>query len=142
LIEKVNAKDLRPSALSPVIPVITTAEKVKVTKELNEKAKEKAKRRLDRLQWEKMEAEKAKASGEKVSGEQPAAEEPKKVPKGLKKKTEPKSQKPLEFPVSARINNYGFLNLRKGLLEALDWHKGMALVVVKNPDGSVTIRKA
>jgi hypothetical protein len=30
----------------------------------------------------------------------------------------------------------------KGLLEALEWHKGMALKLEKNADGSVTVRKA
>jgi hypothetical protein len=61
-----------------------------------------------------------------------------------KAKPKPKKKEPpaLEFPVSARINNYGFIGVRKGLLAALDWHKGMALKIEKNPDGSVTVRKA
>jgi hypothetical protein len=32
--------------------------------------------------------------------------------------------------------------LERALLAALDWKVDMALVVVKNPDGSVTVKKA
>jgi hypothetical protein len=53
-----------------------------------------------------------------------------------------KSKPELTFPATIKINHYGFVNLRKQLLEALGWTKDMALVVVKNPDGSVTVRKA
>lgn len=70
---------------------------------------------------------------------QPAtAENPK---KGTKKAHEEKDS-PLTFPANIRINAYGFIGMRKALLEALSWHKGMALKIDKNPDGSVTIRKA
>ena len=79
-----------------------------------------------------------------VGAEQPEAEESKKEskkrpPKEAKKKKEPTA---LEFPVSARINDYGFIGLKKRLLEALGWHKGMALKIDKNADGSATVRKA
>jgi len=49
--------------------------------------------------------------------------------------------KPIKFPVDARINDYGFLNFRKPLLEALGWHKGMPVKISKNDDGSITVRK-
>lgn len=70
--------------------------------------------------------------------EEKKAEEPKKA------KPKPKKKEPaaLEFPVSARINDYGFIGLKKGLLTALGWHKGMGLKIDKNADGSVTVRKA
>ena len=50
--------------------------------------------------------------------------------------------KPATFPVKARINDYGFLNFRKPLLEVLGWTKGMDLTIEKNQDGSITVRKA
>jgi hypothetical protein len=62
---------------------------------------------------------------------------PKKEPKSAKKKKEP-----LTFPATIKINHYGFVNLRKQLLEALGWTKDMTLSVVKNLDASVTLRKA
>ena len=70
--------------------------------------------------------------------------------KSQKKKTPAKENaekkarevKPTTFPVKARINDYGFLNFRKPLLEALGWTKGIDLTIEKNPDGSITIRKA
>jgi hypothetical protein len=63
--------------------------------------------------------------------------------KETKKATPQKKAKtPLAFPAPIRINNYGFIGVRKPLLEALSWHKGMALKIDKNPDGSVTLRKA
>lgn len=64
-------------------------------------------------------------------------EKPKKEPKAKAKKKEP-----LTFPVTIKINHYGFVNLRKQLLEALGWKKDMALTVVRNEDGTVTVRKA
>jgi len=73
------------------------------------------------------------------SSEEPKKESKKKQPKETKKKKEPAA---FDFPVSARINDYGFIGLKKGLLEALDWHKGMGLKIDKNVDGSVTVRKA
>jgi hypothetical protein len=82
-----------------------------------------------------------------VGPEQPEAEEPKKAQKKEKPKKEPKAKgkkekEPLTFPVAVRINAYGFLGIRKPLLEALDWHKGMGLKIDKNADGSATVRKA
>ena len=134
--QKLKPENLVASARSPVIPDVSQAEKVEIAKEREEKAKLKAERKAERLTKEKVDAEGEKAPEPK--------KEPvhKREPKGLKPKKEPKSQKPLEFPVSARINNYGFLGFRKGLLEALDWHKGMGLKIEKNADGSVTVRKA
>ena len=46
------------------------------------------------------------------------------------------------FPADAKINDYGFLHFKNSWLENLGWHKGMALKIDKNPDGSVTLRKA
>ena len=46
------------------------------------------------------------------------------------------------FPAAAKINDYGFLHFKNAWLENLGWSKGMALEVGKNPDGSVTLRKA
>jgi len=34
------------------------------------------------------------------------------------------------------------VNIARALLEALGWHKGMALRIDKNTGGSVTVRKA
>jgi hypothetical protein len=66
---------------------------------------------------------------------QPATAE--KKPKKAEKK-----DAPLTFPASIRINDYGFIGLKKGLLEALGWKKGMPLKIDKNSDGSITVRKA
>jgi len=44
--------------------------------------------------------------------------------------------------VSALINNYGFIFMRKKWLATLGWKKGMPLKIERNPDGSVTVRKA
>lgn len=57
------------------------------------------------------------------------------------KEKKPRKAKPVKFPVDARINDYGFLNFRKPLLEALGWHKGMSVKIGKNPDDSITVRK-
>ena len=71
------------------------------------------------------------------TGEETEAKKAK--PKETKKKKEPPA---LEFPVSVRINAYGFIGLKKGLLKALDWKKDLTLKLERNPDGSVTVRKA
>jgi hypothetical protein len=47
-----------------------------------------------------------------------------------------------KFPVDGRTNDYGFLHFKVGWLEALGWKKGMSLKISKNPDGSITVRKA
>jgi len=47
-----------------------------------------------------------------------------------------------KFPVDGRINDYGFLHFKVGLLSALGWKKGMPLKISKNSDGSITVRKA
>ena len=62
---------------------------------------------------------------------------PKKEPKAKGKKKEP-----LTFPTTARVNHYGFLNLRKPLLAALGWTVDMVLIIDKLPDGTVTVGKA
>lgn len=49
--------------------------------------------------------------------------------------------KPASFPFEARINDYGFLHFRVGVLKALGWKKGMALKIERNEDGSITVRK-
>jgi len=57
------------------------------------------------------------------------------------KEKKPRETKPAEFPVDAKINDYGFLHFGVGLLKALGWKKGMAVKISKNPDGSITVRK-
>ncbi len=52
------------------------------------------------------------------------------------------AQKTVEFPVESRINNYGFIFMRKQWLTALGWGKDAPLRIEKNPDGSITINKA
>ena len=58
------------------------------------------------------------------------------------KKAPKKKDKTVTFPASIRVNAYGFIGIRKPLLEALSWHKGEKLTIDKNTDGSVTVRKA
>lgn len=53
----------------------------------------------------------------------------------------PREVKPVKFPVDAKINDYGFLHFKVGLLAALSWKKGMPLKIERNPDGSITLRK-
>ena len=60
--------------------------------------------------------------------------------KSEEKKT--RKVKPTKFPVDARINDYGFLHFKVGWLEALGWKKGMVIKIQRNPDGSITVRKA
>lgn len=72
--------------------------------------------------------------------EKKAAAKPKKETK--KATPQKKAKAPLTFPAAVRINAYGFIGLRQGLLEALDWHKGEKLTIEKNADGSATVRKA
>jgi hypothetical protein len=66
------------------------------------------------------------------------------VPEKAKRKAKPKkTETPTEvFPADAKINDYGFLGFKMGWLENLGWHKGMALKIEKNADGSITLRKA
>ena len=47
-----------------------------------------------------------------------------------------------EFPVAARINEYGFLYFKKRWLEELGWTKGMELKLDKTPEGNLTLSKA
>lgn len=59
--------------------------------------------------------------------------------KATKKAPTPKA---VTFPATIRINAYGFIGLRKCLLEGLGWSKSMRLQIDKNADGSATLRKA
>lgn len=59
-----------------------------------------------------------------------------------KSEKKPRKVKPAQFPLEARINDYGFLHFGVGLLKALGWTKGMALKIEKNADGSITLKKA
>lgn len=62
--------------------------------------------------------------------------------KKVSKVSEKAELKALEFPVSAYINDYGFVNFRKRLLDALGWAKGQKLTIERNDDGSITVYKA
>jgi uncharacterized protein YjaZ len=64
------------------------------------------------------------------------------TPKPEKKPKAEKQPKGVQYPVDVRVNAYGFLRLSKDLCEDLGWHWDMALKLVKNPDGSATLRKA
>jgi hypothetical protein len=59
-----------------------------------------------------------------------------------KAKPKPKKTETSPFPADAKINDYGFLHFKTAWLETLSWHKGMALKVDKNADGSLTLKKA
>lgn len=122
--EKVNAKDLKPSERSPVIPVIPETEKAKVAQELNDKAKKKAERRAARLAKEKAKAEKAKKGHER------------------KPKKEPEHDKPA-FPAESKVNKYGFIYMSGDMLAAFGLHKGAEHKLSINLEGdALTIRKA
>lgn len=60
------------------------------------------------------------------------------------KSEEKKSRKvkPAKFPVDAKINDYGFLHFGVRVLKALGWSKGIAVRIERNPNGSITVRKA
>lgn len=86
--------------------------------------------------------EKKKKSKQKTSpqkSENPA-ETVKSDAEEVKKACEAKV-KPVEFPVNARINDYGFLYFKVDLLTTLGWGQGMAVKIERNSDGSITIRK-
>ncbi len=74
---------------------------------------------------------------EKLNREIQKAEKPKRQ----KKEKPEKITATAEFPVESRINNYGFIFMRKQWLAALGWAKGMRLKIHKNQDGSITIEK-
>jgi hypothetical protein len=84
------------------------------------------------------EALKKKAEVEHKTPDQKAAEIVEQKAKAKKTETKPTSP----FPTDARINDYGFLGFKTGWLTDLGWTKGMALKIDKNPDGSITLRKA
>ena len=81
-----------------------------------------------------------------VKGNKPKAKKPDKPKEAevVKEKAKPKPEKPVTpaFPAAAKINDYGFLHFKNAWLENLRWTKGMALKIEKNPDGSITLRKA
>jgi len=83
-----------------------------------------------------------KALEEKAKAEGKNADE--KAAEIVEEKAKPKPEKPVTpaFPAAAKINDYGFLHFKNAWLETLSWHKGMALKIDKNPDGSATLRKA
>ena len=60
------------------------------------------------------------------------------------KESRAKDNKPsgLKYPVEAKVNPYGFIHMRKKLLEDLGWHKGMTITIEKNEDSSITLQKA
>ena len=78
--------------------------------------------------------------------EKQTSKEAKKIP--LKEKTyealeeKAKAEGTTPDELAAKINDYGFLHFKNAWLENLGWTKGMALKIDKNPDGSVTLRKA
>lgn len=89
------------------------------------------------------EKEPEKAVAKETEKALPPAKKPKPEKKSKAKETkEAKKDSPLAFPTTVRINDYGFINVRKGLLDGLGWAKGITLKLDKNADGSVTIRKA
>lgn len=67
--------------------------------------------------------------------------EPEKPKAAKKRKQKPRVTKPAEFPIDAKINDYGFLHFRVSVLKALGWSKGMALKIERNADDSITLRK-
>lgn len=78
--------------------------------------------------------------GANAAKEAQAAQKPKKTKKKAEGKGEEKTT--VAFPVDSRTNAYGFIYMRAKWLEALGWQKGMKLSINKNPDGSLTVRKA
>jgi ATPase subunit of ABC transporter with duplicated ATPase domains len=136
--EKVNAKDLKASERSPVIPDITNAEKAKVSQDLNDKAKKKAEHKAERLEKEKAQAEKAK--------------EPKrsdnKLEEALGHKAKEKEKKPEKveqplFPAESKVNKYGFIYMSGDALEAFGLKKGVeAKLIINLEDDRLVITKA
>ena len=72
----------------------------------------------------------------------PLAEKEGKKTKKASKERKNAGKEAVTFPLAARINPYGFIFLKAKWLAALSWHVEMALKIDKNPDGSVTVRKA
>jgi hypothetical protein len=58
------------------------------------------------------------------------------------KKEKPATTSAPQYPLNTRINDYQFLHFKTAWLEDLGWTKGMALKLDKNPDASITPRKA
>lgn len=72
----------------------------------------------------------------------PPAEKKAKQKKNVPKEVKKEDKETVTFPLAARINPYGFIFLKAKWLAALSWRVDMPLSIDKNPDGSVTIRKA
>jgi hypothetical protein len=91
---------------------------------------------------------KKKAEAEGKTPDEKAAEivvKKSQIAQKASREKKPKTEKPpkgIQYPVDVRINAYGFLRLSKDLCEDLSWHWDMALKLVKNADGSATLRKA
>jgi len=51
----------------------------------------------------------------------------------VKIQKEPKNKPEMKYPIESRINNYGFIFLRKEWLADLGWTKGMAVTIEKEP---------
>lgn len=117
--DKVKAENLTASPRSPVIPQIKETKKAPKDKDA------------------KKAAEKLKNIMSEPDKTEPDESDPAKKPDKTEKAKEPK-----DATLLVKINAYGFIGLRKPVLEALDWHKGLALKLEKNADGSVTARKA
>lgn len=66
----------------------------------------------------------------------------KKQKKNMAKEGTKEDKETVSFPVDSRINAYGFIFLKIKWLRALGWHKDTALKIERNPDGSITVRKA
>ena len=118
---------------------ITPQFKAKITPEqVNEAIKKDAEKQKKKSMIER-EGEAHNKATEKLDHQVANAESKKQEEKPKRKKREPAEVK---FPVETRINNYGFIFMRKQWLAALGWAKGMKLKIHKNPDGSITIQKA
>ena len=70
------------------------------------------------------------------------------IPEKPKEKKKPqKTETPTQvFPCNAQINPYGFLGFKKAWLDDLGWEvikgkQGVPLIIEKNADGSITLRK-
>lgn len=58
------------------------------------------------------------------------------------KRPKAEKQATVEFPAESHLNAYGFIFMRKKWLEELKWAKGAKVVIEKNADNSITVRKA
>lgn len=86
---------------------------------------------------EKAKIAKAQEKAEKLEKEKDKA----KKPNHSEAKEEPEPAKPT-FPAESHLNPYGFIFMRKKWLEELKWARGAKVIILKNPDNSITVRKA